>query len=86
MSAVAPANSTVSFIRRKVRRLTASANESALSTADLDQYLNNFYMNDFAYGIKIDQMRSVYTFLRSHTLIDIPWMLISIKALELLFT
>lgn len=62
MSAVSPADSTVSFIRRKVRRLTASVNESALSTADLDQYLNNFYMNDFAYGIKIDQMRSVYTF------------------------
>ena len=62
MSSVAPADSTVSFIRRKVRRLTASAGESALTTADIDQYVNNFYNNDFPYGIKIDQMRSVYTF------------------------
>ena len=62
MSAVAPADSTVNFIRKKVRRLTASASENALSTADIDQYINNFYNNDFPYGIKIDQMRSVYTF------------------------
>lgn len=62
MSAVAPGDSTVSFMRRKVRRLTASSSESALSTADLDQYLNNVILNDFPYAIKIDQMRSVYTF------------------------
>jgi len=62
MTAVAPADSTMVFIRKKVRRLTASAGESALSTADIDQYVNNFYSQDFPYGIKIDQMRSVYTF------------------------
>lgn len=62
MSAVAPSDSTVTFIRKKVRRLTASASESALSTADIDQYINNYYNTDFPYGIKIDQQRSVYTF------------------------
>lgn len=59
---VSPADSTLAYIRKKVRRLTASASESALSTADLDQYINNFYSQDFPYGIKLDQLRSVYTF------------------------
>jgi len=62
MSAVAPADSTVAFIRRKIRRLTASSSESALSTANIDQYINNAYNNDFPYAIKMDQMKSVYTF------------------------
>lgn len=62
MTAVAPANSTAAFIRTKIRRLTASASESALTTANLDQYINNFYSQDFPYAIKLDQMRSVYTF------------------------
>ncbi len=62
MSAVAPGNSTVAFIRKKIRRLTASSGESVLTTADLDEYINNYYNSDFPYGIKIDQQRSVYTF------------------------
>lgn len=61
MSSVAPADSTVSFIRKKVRRLTASSGQSALTTDDLDQYINNFYQNDFPYAIKLDQTRSIYT-------------------------
>jgi hypothetical protein len=59
---VSPSNSTLAYIRTKVRRLTASASESALSTADLDTYINNFYSQDLPYGIKVDQMRSIYTF------------------------
>jgi hypothetical protein len=62
MTAVAPQDSTVVAIRKKVRRLTASSSEFELTTADLDQYINTFYNSDFPYGIKIDQMRSVYTF------------------------
>lgn len=62
MSAVAPADSTVVAIRKKIRRLTASASESSLTTASIDQYINTFYTQDFPYGIKIDQMRSVYVF------------------------
>lgn len=62
MSAVAPFNSTVAAMRTKVRRLTASASEAVLSTADIDRALNTFINQDFPYAIKIDQMRSVYTF------------------------
>src|SRR5271170_5080482 len=62
MSAVGPGDSTVVFMRKKIRRLTASAGENALSTADIDTYLQNAYFNDFPYAIKLDQMRSVYTF------------------------
>lgn len=56
------ADSTLVAIRKKVRRLTASSSEAALSTNDIDQYINTFYSQDFPYAIKIDQMRSVYTF------------------------
>ena len=59
---VPQADSTLVAIRKKVRRLTASASQSSLTNNDLDQYINTFYNNDFPYGIKIDQMRSVYTF------------------------
>jgi hypothetical protein len=62
MTTVASANSTAAFIRTKIRRLTASVSESALSTASIDEYINNFYSQDFPYAIKLDQMRSVYTF------------------------
>lgn len=59
---VSPADSTLVAIRKKIRRLTASSSESALTTADMDQYINTFYSQDFPYAIKLDQMRSVYTF------------------------
>lgn len=59
---VVQADSTLVAIRKKIRRLTASASESTLTTDDIDQYINTFYSQDFPYGIKIDQMRSVYTF------------------------
>lgn len=62
MSAVSPADSTVSAMRLKVRRLTASPSESALPTSIIDQALNTFINQDFPYAIKLDQMRSVYTF------------------------
>lgn len=62
MSAVLPADSTVVAIRRKIRRLTASASESSLSTADIDQYINTYYSQDFPYSVKLDVMRNVYTF------------------------
>lgn len=59
---VSPADNTVNAIRNKVRHLTASPSESSLTTANLDGYINDFYLNDFPYGIKIDQMRKVYAF------------------------
>ncbi len=60
---LAQADSTYTFIEKKVRRLTASASQSSLTSADIAQYVNNFYNSDFPYAIKIDQQRSVYKFL-----------------------
>lgn len=59
---VVQADNTLVYIKKKVRRLTASASENSLSNADLEQYINQFYSTDFPYAIKMDQMRSVYTF------------------------
>jgi len=63
MTSVAQADSTYTFIEKKVRRLTASASEASLSSADIQTAVNLFYSNDFPYAIKIDQQRSVYKFL-----------------------
>lgn len=63
MSAVAQADSTYAYIEKKVRRLTASASEAALSSVDIQRAVNTFYNNDFPYAIKIDQQRSIYKFL-----------------------
>ena len=57
------ADTTYTFIEKKVRRLTASASEAALKSVDIQQAVNLFYNNDFPYAIKIDQQRSVYKFL-----------------------
>jgi hypothetical protein len=62
-SPVAQADSTYVFIEKKVRRLTASASESALSSVNIEEAVNTFYNTDFPYAIKIDQQRSVYKFL-----------------------
>jgi hypothetical protein len=62
MPTVAPANSTYAYIERKIRRLTASSSESSLPTASIQEYVNNFYNQNFPNTIKTDQMRSVYTF------------------------
>ena len=59
---VSPADNTLGAIRTKIRRLTASSSEAALTTSSIDQYINCYYSNDFPYSVKIDQMRSVYTF------------------------
>ena len=58
-------DSTLTAIRKKIRRLTASPSESALTTADIDEYINTFYTQDFVYGVKIDQMKTIYTFFTS---------------------
>lgn len=63
MTAVLPAQSTYTFIEKKVRHLTASSSEAALSSADIQQAVNTFYNQDFPYAVKLDQTRSVYKFL-----------------------
>jgi len=63
MTSVLPSDSTYTFIETKIRRLTASASEAALSSADIQKAVNRFYSQDFPYAIKIDQQRAVYKFL-----------------------
>ncbi len=63
MSSVLPADTTYTFIEKKVRRLTVSASENALTSAEVQRSVNLFYNNDFPYAIKIDQQRSVYKFM-----------------------
>jgi len=59
---IAPqADSTLNAIRLKVRRLTNSPGANSLTDAEIDQHTNTFYNQDFAYAIKVDQMRSIYT-------------------------
>ena len=59
---VTQADTTLAAIKKKVRRLTASASVSALSDNDLEAAINTAYSQDFPYAVKTDQMRSVYTF------------------------
>lgn len=63
MGPLLQADTTYTSIEKKVRRLTASASESSLSSADIQRAVNLFYNNDFPYAIKIDQQRSIYKFL-----------------------
>lgn len=63
MSSVLPATSTYTSIEKKVRRLTASASQASLTSADIQEAVNRFYSQDFPYAIKIDQQRQVYKFL-----------------------
>lgn len=56
------ADSTYAQIEITVRRLTASPSEASLPSVLIQQYVNTFYNSDFPYGIKVDQMRDVYTF------------------------
>jgi hypothetical protein len=58
---VAPANTTLQAIERKIRRLIAAPSQSALTTSIIQEYVNDFYNNDFPYAIKLDQTRSVYS-------------------------
>lgn len=55
-------NSTLQAIRDKVRRLSGSINESQLTTADLDDYINTFYELDFPAGLKLWNLHDNYIF------------------------
>ncbi len=62
MTMLIQANNTYSQVEKLVRRLTALSSESALPSVDIQQQVNTFYNSDFAYSIKLDVLRSVYTF------------------------
>ena len=62
MSMLVSANNTYAQIEQNIRELTASPSEQSLSSAYIQQRVNCFYSSDFPYAVKMDQMRSVYTF------------------------
>lgn len=63
MTTIAQSDSTYTYIEKKVRHLTACSSQNSLSSAEIQEAVNRFYSQDFPYGIKLDQMRSVYKFL-----------------------
>ena len=72
MTTMPQADNTVNAMRTKVRRLTASSGNTSLTTNDIDLYLNCVYSNDFPYAIKLDQMRSVYSFYTAPNISSYP--------------
>ena len=57
--------STLTSIRTKVRRLTASPSENQLSNDDIDEYVNTFYINDLPQHLKLFNLKTTYTFYTS---------------------
>ena len=49
-------------IRAKVRKLTASPDASQLSDSDLDDYVNNFYQYDLPEHLRLFNLKTTYTF------------------------
>lgn len=49
-------------IQTKVRRLTRSPSEAQLSTSDLDQYINTFFLYDFPEHLRLFSLRQTLTF------------------------
>lgn len=62
-SPVNQAPTTYSYIEQIVRRLTASASQTSLTSAEIQQQVNIFYSTYFPNAIKTDQQRTVYKFL-----------------------
>jgi hypothetical protein len=50
--------STLAQIKKKVRRLTASPSTNQLSNADLEEYIDTFYEQDFPSALKIWNLHS----------------------------
>ena len=53
---------TLADIRTKVRRLTRSPSESQLTTAELDNYINDFVLYDFPESLRLFTFRKKLTF------------------------
>jgi len=54
--------STLTEIRKKVRRLTRSLSTSILSDADLDQYINTFVLFDFPEHLRLFNLKTTFEF------------------------
>lgn len=56
------ADSTLTAIQQKVRRLTRSPDEGTLTTAQLNQYINTFVLYDFPEQIRLLNLRTTFNF------------------------
>ena len=56
------ADSSLSAIRTKVRRLTRSPSEAQLTTSQLDEYINTFVIYDFPEHLRTYNLRTTFTF------------------------
>lgn len=61
-AALATSLSTLTQIRTKVRRLTASPSQNQLSDAQIDDYVNTFFLFDIPELLKFINLRSIYEF------------------------
>ena len=56
------ADSTLGAIRTKVRRLTRSPSTSQLTDAQIDEYVNTFFLYDFPEHLRLFSLRTTFTF------------------------
>jgi hypothetical protein len=56
------ADSSLQFIRNKVRRLTRSLSPSQLLDSEIDQYINTFVLYDFPEHLRLFNLRKTFTF------------------------
>lgn len=54
--------STLNDIRLKVRRVTKSPSENQITTSQIDEYINNFYLYDLPEHLRLFNLRENYTF------------------------
>lgn len=58
-----PAPSTLQTIRNKVRRITARPSDTSITDAQLDEYINTFYIYDFPEHLRLESLRVNWQFL-----------------------
>lgn len=56
------ADSTLTAIETKVRRLTRSLSEAQLTTAQIDEYINTFVLYDFPEHLRLFNLRTTFSF------------------------
>lgn len=56
------ADSTLTAIRTKVRRLTRSPSTAQITDAEIDEYVNTFVLYDFPEHLRLFSLREVFTF------------------------
>jgi len=56
------AQSTLADIRAKVRKLTGRPSTTQITDADIDDYVNSYYVYDLPKSLKLAKLQDVYTF------------------------